>query len=118
MIQFGRIRTAINSNWIPRTLFAQKMNLSSLTFSPIEARQELPTHIREMIVPNLSNFSKFCMINVDSALSSAIWYLKRTFQPSLVRMKRKHGFLARLNDRNGRKILNRRREKGRRLLSN
>ncbi len=55
--------------------------------------------------------------SILSELSAAIWLLKRTFQPSLLRRKRKHGFLSRLHDRNGRKTLNRRLEKGRRSLS-
>jgi large subunit ribosomal protein L34 len=56
-------------------------------------------------------------MSLESLLGEAILLLKRTFQPSLIRMKRKHGFLARLNDRNGRKILKRRREKGRSRLT-
>lgn len=55
--------------------------------------------------------------SIMSELSLALWLLKRTFQPSLLRRKRKHGFLSRLHDRNGRKTLNRRLEKGRRQLS-
>ena len=43
--------------------------------------------------------------------------IKRTFQPSLIRRKRKHGFLVRNSSRKGRKILNRRRLKGRSALS-
>lgn len=43
--------------------------------------------------------------------------VKRTFQPSLVRRKRKHGFLKRLEDRHGRNILKRRRAKNRKRLS-
>mmetsp|Transcript_12427 Transcript_12427/g.18654 ORF Transcript_12427/g.18654 Transcript_12427/m.18654 type:complete len:181 (-) Transcript_12427:149-691(-) len=39
--------------------------------------------------------------------------VKRTFQPSNLRRNRKHGFLNRINDRNGRKIIERRRKKGR-----
>ena len=40
-----------------------------------------------------------------------------TFQPSTLRRKRKFGFLARLRNRGGKKILARRREKGRWYLS-
>ena len=49
---------------------------------------------------------------LDEALP-AIQAIKRTFQPSLVRRKRKHGFLKRLRHRHGRKILQRRRAKNR-----
>lgn len=49
-------------------------------------------------------------------LQSGILFLKRTFQPSLIRRKRKHGFLARQATKDGRKILANRRAKGRRNL--
>ena len=42
-----------------------------------------------------------------------IWHIKRTFQPSLVRRKRKMGWLARKRHRHGRAILRRRKAKGR-----
>ncbi len=43
--------------------------------------------------------------------------MKRTFQPSNLVRKRRHGFRARMADRHGRKIINSRRAKGRRKLS-
>ena len=43
--------------------------------------------------------------------------IKRTFQPSTIRKKRKHGFLVRLKDEEGRKTIHRRRLKGRTRLS-
>ena len=49
-------------------------------------------------------------------LLEGIWNIKRTFQPSLRRMKNKHGFLARVRTNNGKKVLNRRRMKNRRRL--
>ncbi len=64
----------------------------------------------------LSSFS-FSLINSSfgwlSNLRDMIWNIKRTYQPSVVKRRRKHGLMARLTDRNGRKVLQRRLRKKR-----
>jgi large subunit ribosomal protein L34 len=62
-------------------------------------------------------FTATTMTNIGSLLwQDFLWHVKRTFQPSVIRKKRKMGFLVRQRTVGGRRILDRRRAKGRARL--
>jgi large subunit ribosomal protein L34 len=49
-------------------------------------------------------------------LGQVTWLIKRTFQPSIIKKRRKHGFMERKKSVGGRKVLKRRMLKGRARL--
>mmetsp|Transcript_13856 Transcript_13856/g.32303 ORF Transcript_13856/g.32303 Transcript_13856/m.32303 type:complete len:185 (+) Transcript_13856:73-627(+) len=66
-----------------------------------------------------SGFSRMNLTKMSESsqfLSWAVWLIKRTYQPSLLKKKRQCGYMKRRQSVGGRRILKRRRNKGRKRL--
>mmetsp|Transcript_12025 Transcript_12025/g.17098 ORF Transcript_12025/g.17098 Transcript_12025/m.17098 type:complete len:178 (-) Transcript_12025:93-626(-) len=66
--------------------------------------------------PNSYSYSSLSSSSSLSSIFSSIWFIKRTYQPSIIRKRRKTGFLERQRTVGGRRTLKRRIAKGRSRL--
>eukprot|EP01111_Echinosteliopsis_oligospora_P005785 TRINITY_DN1945_c0_g1_i1.p2 TRINITY_DN1945_c0_g1~~TRINITY_DN1945_c0_g1_i1.p2 ORF type:complete len:232 (+),score=77.65 TRINITY_DN1945_c0_g1_i1:112-807(+) len=88
---------------------------SSASASPAVVVDSVISNNNEVMVPSYDQEAIIIEFPEESE-KAPVLAIKRPFQPHLKRGQRKHGFLARLGSKNGRKILNRRRVKGRHSL--
>ncbi|KAL7526934.1 hypothetical protein ACHAXR_001719 [Thalassiosira sp. AJA248-18] len=63
---------------------------------------------------SLSSIGASLVDSLESLLGDiSTWLIKRTYQPSIIRKRRKHGFMRRKESVGGRNVLRRRKAKGR-----
>jgi large subunit ribosomal protein L34 len=103
---------------------ASRRSMSTLGLAPPSApllQMHAVVHAAStLLVSKARQAAAQCSLQISSAsetvLTQAIWLIKRTFQPSIIRKKRKMGFLVRQRTVGGRRTLNRRAAKGRKRL--
>mmetsp|Transcript_12512 Transcript_12512/g.20820 ORF Transcript_12512/g.20820 Transcript_12512/m.20820 type:complete len:125 (+) Transcript_12512:66-440(+) len=100
-------------------LYRRSMSSITLMPSPPATAQSMFTALTSSVVPSSTTLLRATGLQdkLQSLLSWSTWLIKRTFQPSIIRKRRKTGLLTRNKTVGGRKMLQRRRLKGRARLA-
>mmetsp|Transcript_22048 Transcript_22048/g.53371 ORF Transcript_22048/g.53371 Transcript_22048/m.53371 type:complete len:136 (-) Transcript_22048:122-529(-) len=100
--------------------YAAPMDLSSPTgfFIPIADSPSIKNELISMTKDtSLASIRETMVDSLQSLLGDiSTWFIKRTYQPSIIRKRRKHGFMRRKESVGGRRVLKRRIAKGRMRL--
>uniref|UniRef100_A0A7S4MVZ7 Ribosomal protein L34 n=1 Tax=Odontella aurita TaxID=265563 RepID=A0A7S4MVZ7_9STRA len=91
---------------------------SALTSSAAGPPASLNVTITDITSPSYGlglPFPRFSLLidDVLTSLLSPAWYIKRTYQPSIIKKRRRHGFLRRHESVGGRRMIKRRLARGR-----
>jgi len=101
-----------------KSVFGRQQGLSAVSPTLRLANHQHDQHPLGVLSPPTPPFAKTTISSFawESLVNLSVWFIKRTFQPSLMKRKRRMGFLVRQRTVGGRNVLKRRRAKGRRRL--